>query len=255
MIKFKLYSKKSVKDMTDDEVRAAKYKNTGKIDYVGTGAKVGAAAGALNGLRKSLGRRGPIGTAISVGWNATKGSMAGAGIGAATGLGMSALGYSGKKIANTSKAAKEKVEKEVKKFSKYTDTPEKRAGLVAGGTLAGAGLGAGIGVENAIKHRTGKSLVGSVTRDARRAIANREKGVSMFKAAKDSIKHSKEVLGGSKATMNAIRNGARKGARVGGLAAAALGLTYAMNKRDQEKKDYNDELRARKLALKRKDKE
>lgn len=231
MIKFRLYSKKSPKDMTDSEAKKANYKDTSDPSFIRPAAKIGAAAGAIGGLKKSLGKRGLIGTAVSTGWGAAKGAATGAGIGLAANIGSSAVGYTGKKIAKTTKEAKDAVNKEVKKFSKINDIPEKRAGLVATGTAAGAGLGGLLGAKN-VNPTTFKR--GS------RAISENLKRGNISKAGKNLVTLAKSA---SKLP------GFKKGAMVGGVAALSGGLKLTSDKRKEDNIRYNKELKDRKKQI------
>jgi hypothetical protein len=143
MIQFKLYSK-SPKDLTDKEAKEAKYRDTSKPSFIKPAAKVGALAGGALGLKKSLGKKGLGGTALRVGLGTLGGAWAGAKAGALADIGSSAVNYGGRRIAKSAKGAVKSVKDEAKKFS-ISDTPGKRAGLVAAGTTAGAVGGGGLG--------------------------------------------------------------------------------------------------------------
>lgn len=237
MIQFKLYSK-SPKDMTDKEAKEAKYRDTSKPRFIKPAAKVGAAAGAISGLKKSIGRKGLIKTAISTGWGAAKGAAAGAGVGAAADIGTGLLGYSGRKVAKTTKNAVESVKNEAKKFSKINDTPEKRAGLVAAGTATGAGVGGLYGMNNRSK------AISSGIKDIKSAVKEAAKGDKM-KALRDV---SKSTLTSIKNNPNAMK-GFKLGARVGGIAALAGGLKLTADMKRKQNQEYNKELKGRKRQI------
>lgn len=232
MIKFRLYSK-SPKDMTDKEAKEAKYKDTSKPSFIKPAAKIGAAAGAIKGLKKSIGKKGLVRTAVSTGWEAAKGAAAGAGIGAIADVGTGLLGYSGRKVAGTTKEAAESVKNEARKFSKLNDTPEKRAGLVAAGTLAGSRIGGLYGVHNRNKNAYKRGI---------KAISENVKRGNIVKAGKNLMTISKTA---SKAP------GFKLGARVGGIAALAGGLKLTADVKRKQNEEYNKELKSRKDQIKK----
>lgn len=234
MIQFKLYSK-SPKDMTDKEAKEAKYRDTSKPSFIKPAAKVGALAGGALGLKKSLGKKGLGGTALRVGLGTLGGAWAGAKAGALADIGSSAVNYGGRRIAKSAKGAVKSVKDEAKKFS-ISDTPGKRAGLVAAGTTAGAVGGGLLGASNV----HGLKSVSDKAKKSGSIIKNSYKSGGLLNSIKTSKRVGKTLL----------KNEAiRKGGYVGALTALGAGMYLTSDKKRKMNKEYNRELKIRKSQI------
>lgn len=268
MIKFKLYSnKKDPKKMTDKEALKAKYRDTSGLNLSSVGTKVGATAGALRGLHKSLGRKGVFRTPISMGINSALGAGLGYLSGSLADVGVKTLGYGGRKTYKSASRTAKAINNEVKKFSDSnkdklpSNKSLKNAALVGTGTAAAGGVGSLIGMANVAKDNGAegyRDIYNKVINKVKNTNAlNKKQGVSLLSldgirnikdAAEDGLIDSMTKNKGSyNDKMKLMKKAGKKGARVAALTALSAGLAYTMDKKRKANKQYNKELKSRKI--------